>query len=345
MSTELNNADQLNIEQWVAEPLTAFKTFIQSPEYLLFSRRKSGLKMRPHLLKQTISDKSALVYQTMFSKLISWLHVRKIRFWDLSDEDLFAFLEQKDKNDTPILKSEIQYRYLRLIENIFDYLQRPDNPARGVIFQVLHEKMYLQGRNLSPVGLSSAEIERFIAAMPVSDAEIRPSRLHAGWKKRRDRALQCVMLGGGLKVSEVVGLHISEVKPDVEVDGTLKVSLTPNDKHETSYRHDTYIQSEFVPDVLSWMQERTMVAVGGTLLFPGTNGKKLDKSSVYTQVKKTFTRAEISISRVGGRTLRNTFAIKELQAGEQLETLQKKLGLADQRSVFLYKSINKKINI
>lgn len=83
--------------------------------------------------------------------------------------------------------------------------------------------------------------------------------------------------------------------------------------------------------------------VGGTLLFPGTDGEKLDKSSVYTQVKKTFTRAEIAISRVGGRTLRNTFAIKEIQAGEQLGTLQKKLGLADQRSVFLYKSINKNL--
>ena len=160
---------------------------------------------------------------------------------------------------------------------------------------------------------------------------------HCGyaWKKRRDRALQCVMLGGGLKVSEV--------SPDIEIDGSLKVSLLPDDKHETSYRHETFIQPEFVSDVLSWIKERAMVGVGGTLLFPGTDGEKLDKSSVYTQVKKTFTRAEIAISRVGGRTLRNTFAIKEIQAGEQLGTLQKKLGLADQRSVFLYKSINKNL--
>ncbi|MDB5772217.1 MAG: hypothetical protein JWM42_2591 [Burkholderia sp.] len=44
-------------------------------------------------------------------------------------------------------------------------------------------------------------------ALPHADAadETDPTR---GWKRRRDRAMQAMMLGAGLKVSEAIGLYM-----------------------------------------------------------------------------------------------------------------------------------------
>ena len=61
----------------------------------------------------------------------------------------------------------------------------------------------------------------------------------------------------------------------------------------------------------------------------------MDKATVYRQVKKTFERAGLEMPRQGGRTLRNTFAVRELEK-ESVELVGQLLGLERQRSTEAY---------
>jgi integrase/recombinase XerD len=77
--------------------------------------------------------------------------------------------------------------------------------------------------------------------------------------------------------------------------------------------------------------------VSGRLLFPGnTTGGKVAAATLYRQVRATFAAAGIKLNREGGRTLRNTFAQRELEAGTTLDELGEYLGLHERRSVERY---------
>lgn len=85
--------------------------------------------------------------------------------------------------------------------------------------------------------------------------------------------------------------------------------------------------------------------VGGRLLFPASiTGGKVAAPTIYRQVRATFAAAGIKLNREGGRTLRNTFAQRELEAGTSLDQLGEFLGLHERRSVERYLGPGSAIN-
>ena len=81
----------------------------------------------------------------------------------------------------------------------------------------------------------------------------------------------------------------------------------------TSLPHDTILRQQYAGYLLPWMKEHAGLAVPGKLLFPAGLRKnvKLDQVTLYRQLKATFERAEMtSVDHQGGRTLRNTFAVR-----------------------------------
>ncbi len=77
--------------------------------------------------------------------------------------------------------------------------------------------------------------------------------------------------------------------------------------------------------------------IPGPLLFPASlHGGRLGKTTVYYLAKATFERAGIEVPRLGGRTLRNSFAVRELVTGESLELVGEFLGHRKRRSTERY---------
>jgi integrase/recombinase XerD len=77
--------------------------------------------------------------------------------------------------------------------------------------------------------------------------------------------------------------------------------------------------------------------IPGILLFPATlDGGTLDKATVYRQVKATFERAAINVERLGGRTLRNSFAVRELKEGASIELVGEFMGHRKRKSTEHY---------
>jgi hypothetical protein len=117
-----------DLSLWQQDPEKAFAAFISSSRYLDFSRRQTSSALESvNEGQRKISVRSAHIYQTMFSRL-RWLHEHGVPLLQMSDEDLHRFLTQTTEQGQPVLKSAIQYRYLRMVENVF-------NTSRAVLIR------------------------------------------------------------------------------------------------------------------------------------------------------------------------------------------------------------------
>ena len=70
----------------------------------------------------------------------------------------------------------------------------------------------------------------------------------------------------------------------------------------------------------------------------------MSRATVYRQVKKTLQSAGIEPKRMGGRTLRNAFAVRELQASNgNIELVGEFLGHRKRRAIEPYSIAAKKV--
>jgi integrase/recombinase XerD len=314
---------------WDTQPAQQFSLFVRTQEFARISRR-AGSAAPP----KPLSSDSVQVYVTMFGKFVRWMVRHGCTFSTLTPGDLHDFISAGE-NGKRELNSAIARRYLRLLERCYLHLNVSPNPAQIALLR--EEQTRGLAQDAAMVVLSTEQAERFAAALPDVPPKVRRGALWSGWKRRRDRAMQLVMMCAGLKVAEVIGLHSDEIEPTPELDGAHRIKLTPADKHDTSYKHETLLPAFAAAEVLRWLAERQAMKLPGPLLFPANpRGEPLDKATVYRQVKATFERAGIAVPRSGGRTLRNTFAVRGFSEGAPASEMVERLGLALERSTQPY---------
>ena len=316
------------LKDWDQDPITCFAAFVQSQEFPATSHRRADDVDPP-----PVSAQSATVYRAMFGKFAHWMSDEGKSMSTVDHGDLKRFIE-RSHNGKRDLNSKIAYRYLRLLERCFEYLQREPNPGRQAILAFDRSKL---ARDAPMAALTPQELESFLRALPAG-CPVAPFPA-TGWKRRRDRAMQIVMVFAGLKVAEVVGLLLHEIGRQVRVDGSIELAITPARKHPTSYAHNTVLPASALVELRAWLSEREALGFGGELVFPADQGGgELDKATVYRQVRATFERAGLAPLRSGGRTLRNTFAVSQLREGTAATELTSYLGLALERSTEVYRN-------
>lgn len=314
---------------WDTDPVQAFKDFVTTEAFA-----ETGRRARADGTIRVLSAESAKIYKFMFNNVAGWLREQGLAFSTASQADLLRFIGRTEKGK-PVLNSKIAYRYLRLLERCYEHLGVTPNPAQQAILQIdrAHIKKDDAGRSLS-----EEQLKRFFAALPADAPRRRQSTPFDGWKRRRDRAMQVVIALAGLKVSEAVGLLLPEVGRQVGIDGSVELTITPSEKHDTSHEHTVTLPREGVEELRPWLEEREAMAIPGEFVFPANlAGNRLTRKTVYVQMRATFERAGLDLSRSGGRTLRNTFAKRQLDAGAKPEELKDVLGLALERSAADYK--------
>ena len=322
-----------NLTFWDTNPVEAFKEFVVTHDFAKTSRR-----LRADGTYKVVSEESAKTYTFMFANLAAWISGQGKTLLTVTCADLMSFVTRLDGGKT-VINSKIAYGYLRLLERCFEYLDVTPNPAKQAILATDRSAMPKNsaGRRLSP-----EQLKRFLDALPADPPRRRRVTAFDGWKRRRDRALQVVIALAGLRVAEAIGLLVHEVGQQLALDGSVDLTITPEEKHDTSYEHVTTLPLEGVHELRQWLAERAKMVheinLPGDFVFPANaNGDKLTKKTVYVQIRKTFERAGLDTTRAGGRTLRNTFAKGQLDNGARLDELKDVLGLALERSAADYK--------
>lgn len=332
-----NEVPMPDMKSWDDDPLVAFTAFVMTPAFASTSRRLGEAE------PEAISTKSAEIYIFMFRKFTAWLAGQNRRFSQVEERDLVRFISQLRRRGEQ--NSGITERYLRLLERCYSHLKITPNPATSAT-KLAVDNHYL-AQNVGTEALDPEQVDAFVAALPPLDppGANRAGRLPKAWKRRRDHAVQATLLFGGLKVAEAIGLHLGEVEDSFN-PLPIRLKINPEDKHATSYEHETIVHGYGADALRRWLIERLAEdskgqrLFKGDLVFPGdAEGKPMSKVTLWRQVKATFARAGIDVNRSGGRTLRNTFAAQQLKEhGRTKNDVIGYLGLALERSAEIYET-------
>ena len=180
---------------------------------------------------------------------------------------------------------------------------------------------------------------------PLSDVQV--NALFEALRSKRDRALLGLMLHGGLRPGEALGLHIEDVSY-----GRRRVAIRPRNDHpkgvRAKSRYERWVdlrEADTLAAVNNYvMTERPTDAVTPFLFVAGGGGTHRLEPLGYPALAKLFaracTRAGIRLAWVTPHSLRHTHATRMWEAGMRELTLQRRLGHASPESTRMYTRIS-----
>ncbi|RKN78047.1 site-specific tyrosine recombinase XerD [Ulvibacterium marinum] len=266
---------------------------------------QQALKDYQHYLRieRGLAQNSIKSYQRDVNKLILYLETHNILEDPIkvSMETVQRFIYDIAKTVNP----RSQARIISGLKGFFNYLvfeeYRTDNPMD------LLESPKI-GRKL-PDTLSEPEIDTLIGAIDLSKPE-----------GERNRAMLETLYGCGLRVSELIGLKISDlffeegfVKVTGKGDKQRFVPIgTINIKYIDIYRNEIRIHQKIQKG-------------HEDILFLNRRGKKLTRAMIFTIIKRLAEKIGLQKS-ISPHTFRHSFATHLLENGADLRAIQQMLG-------------------
>lgn len=151
-----------------------------------------------------------------------------------------------------------------------------------------------------------------------------------GKNKERDYCILCLFLNCGLRISELVGLNVSDYRGE-----SLRV-LGKGNKERTVYLNDA------CRDALQQYLEirKDLVPTRVAALFLSNRRARMSVDAVQVMVKKNLTKAGLDASLYSTHKLRHTAATLMLQNGVDVRTLQEVLGHENLNTTQIYTHID-----
>lgn len=267
--------------------------------YSLQKGFESYLKLERSLSKNTVA-----AYKNDIHKLVQFMDENKpdVSPRNIDHETLSAFLQHVAESGQ---EAVTQARLISGIKAFFKYLNlekiREDNPSELLEAPKTMRKL--------PDTLSEEDIRKILEGIDLSSPE-----------GTRNRAMLETLYSCGLRVSELVGLQISNVRDQM---GFIRVVGKGNKERLVP------IGSQALKYIAQYRDEvRVHLKVANTdsdSLFLNKNGKSLSRISVFKIVKKTALTAGID-KVISPHTYRHSFATHLVEHGADLRAVQEMLG-------------------
>ena len=134
--------------------------------------------------------------------------------------------------------------------------------------------------------------------------------------RERDYCIICIFLNCGLRISEIVGLNVSDFHAD-----SLRV-IGKGNKERIAYLNESTIKA-----IEDWLAIRkTIVPAHESALFVSNRRTRISREMVHSMVKTNLLRAGLDTTQYSSHKLRHTAATLMLQNGVDVRTLQEVLG-------------------
>ena len=218
---------------------------------------------------------------------------------DIGSQEISSYIAAKAST----LSKRSQARLLSSLKSFFDWCilenLRKDNPCELIDSPKLGE--YL------PEVLSVEEVSAIIESTDLSS-----------WNGIRDRAILEMLYGCGLRVSEAVGLRLSDVFPD---EGFVRVIGKGNKQRIVPL-------GEMAADAFrKWLECRPepFSSQFDDVAFLNRFGKSLSRVSVFNMVKRQALLAGVR-KEISPHTFRHSFATHLIENGADLRVVQEMLG-------------------
>lgn len=319
---------------WFSEPLSAFDHWLRAPQ----ANRGRGF-----------SEDTQKVYGAMWGKFVRFCVDHGVSAALANEGVLLGFLgalnqERIDmahaRGNTQAVRaldgggvSRQARRYLALLAkaqaHLVDIGVRPDNPALFLLERFEPEP----DRPLaSPLKRATdLVLHKVLVERPSSD-----------WRTLRDRAIVDVLVGTGLTSRQLRSLNDDPAVLDLTAEPPW-VSPVPARRGQGRPGR-VPLTPEAAASLREWLAQRRQ-AIAGTVLFPGTlAGRPMSAASLYRAVAHAMALAQAKADQpvadhLGPRTLRHTFATRQLRAGRPLEVLQQWLGHRNVSSTAVYQRL------
>ena len=216
----------------------------------------------------------------------------------ISLSDVYAYLSYLNRERD--LNEASRARKIAAIRSLYKYLtvkthQLSENPVQD---------------------LDSPKIRKSLPRYLTLEESVRLLESVQGKNPERDYCILMLFLNCGLRISELVGLNLSDIH------GNRIRVLGKGNKERILYLNDSCIDA--LDDYLTVRNAMTLIEPEA--LFVSNQRKRISKSAVHLMVKNTLKAAGLDASLYSSHKLRHTAATLMLQSGVDVRTLQEVLG-------------------
>jgi len=263
-------------------------------------------------LERNLADNTLEAYRRDLTWLAQWLHHHNLTSLNVQAMDLQALLAERLDGG---FKATSSARMLSAMKRYFQYLyrekKREDDPSALLASPKLPLRL--------PKDLSEAQVDSLLQS-PNIDNPI----------EQRDKAMIEVLYATGLRVSELVGLTISDISLRQGVVRVIgkgnKERLVPLGE-EAVYWVDYFLK-----------YGRPVLLNGQSLdvLFPSNRAQKMTRQTFWHRIKHYALLAGIDSEKLSPHVLRHAFATHLLNHGADLRVVQMLLGHSDLSTTQIY---------
>lgn len=151
-----------------------------------------------------------------------------------------------------------------------------------------------------------------------------------GKNKERDYCILCIFLNCGLRISEIVGLNLSDIREDhIRVFGK-------GSKERVVYINDSC--AEAINNYLA--VRKSIAAIDKNAFFLSNRRTRMSREAVHSMVKNSLRRAGLDADKYSSHKLRHTAATLMLQNGVDVRTLQELLGHDNLNTTQIYTHVD-----
>ena len=252
-------------------------------------------------LEKGLSENSVNAYLMDYQRLAKYCETHGIDVVHASFDDLQAFIFEVSKE---IASVGTQARLIAGIHSFYRFLlyHRYIEQDPSELLETPKKELHL------PDVLSLDEIDRMIAQIDMSKNE-----------GHRNRAIIEILYGSGLRVSELVNLHLSNIYLQ---EGYMRITGKGNKQRLVPI---SPVATEWFQ---YWLQDRNLLDIkpeATDIAFVNRYGRQLTRAMIFTIVKNLAAAADIR-KNISPHTLRHSFATHLLQNGADLRIIQQLLG-------------------
>ena len=148
--------------------------------------------------------------------------------------------------------------------------------------------------------------------------------------KERDYCILCIFLNCGLRISEIVGLNLQDIRADhIRVFGK-------GAKERVIYINDAVAAA--INDYLA--VRKNIAAIDRNALFLSNRRTRMSREAVHSMVKLSLQKAGLDADKYSSHKLRHTAATLMLQNGVDVRTLQELLGHENLNTTQIYTHVD-----
>jgi len=263
-------------------------------------------------LEKNLAENTLTSYRRDLKMVAEWLDRHGLTLLTVQAGDLQSLFAERLEGG---YKATSSARMLSAIRRLFQYLYREkardDDPSALLSSPKLPQRL--------PKDLSEAQVERLLQA-PCLDQPI----------ELRDKAMLELLYATGLRVSELVGLSMSDISLR---QGVVRVIGKGNKERLVPLGEEAvYWLESYLEHGRPWLLNGQSIDV----LFPSQRAQQMTRQTFWHRIKHYAVTAGIDSAKLSPHVLRHAFATHLLNHGADLRVVQMLLGHSDLSTTQIY---------